>query len=132
MFGGLHIELAALKTAGNLLESSGWTGALVQAGVATSGKADSFLKAARITRTRRAHQVTVVSCTKHWKRHTYGHVKSTEPNTEPMSLEDWGTVHCRKANQCSNSGSLSCSCSSPYSCLSDQSGLATSRCTSSH
>ena len=45
MFGGLHIELAAMKTAGNLLESSGWTGALVQAGVATSGKADSFLKA---------------------------------------------------------------------------------------
>ena len=70
MFGGLHIELATLKTAGNLLESCGWTGALVQAGVATSGKADSFLKAARITRTRRAHQVTVVSCTKHWKRHT--------------------------------------------------------------
>ena len=28
MFGRLHIELAALKTAGNLLESSGWTGAL--------------------------------------------------------------------------------------------------------
>ena len=49
MFGGLHIELAALKTAENLLESSGWTGALVQAGVATSGKADSFLKAAHIT-----------------------------------------------------------------------------------
>ena len=71
MFGGLHIELAALKTAGNLLESSGWTGALVQAGAATSGKADSFLKAAHITRTRRAHQVTVVSCTKHWKMHTW-------------------------------------------------------------
>ena len=58
MFEGLHIELAALKTLGNLLKSSGWTSALVQAGVATAGTADSFLTAAHITRTRRAHQVT--------------------------------------------------------------------------
>jgi hypothetical protein len=58
LFGGLHIEMAALKTLGDLLDSSGWTGALVQAGVATAGTADSFLKAAHVTRTRRAHQVT--------------------------------------------------------------------------
>jgi len=31
MFGGLHIELAALKALGNLLENSGWTGAPIQA-----------------------------------------------------------------------------------------------------
>ena len=30
LFGGLHIEMAALKTLGDLLDSSGWTGALVQ------------------------------------------------------------------------------------------------------
>ncbi len=42
IFGGLHIHLADLKTAENLLESSGWAGALVQADVPTSGKADSF------------------------------------------------------------------------------------------
>ena len=55
IFGGLHINLTVLKIAETLLESSGWTGALVQAGVATSGKADSFLKASHITPTRRAH-----------------------------------------------------------------------------
>ena len=37
MFDGLHIDLAALKTAENLRESSGWTGELVQSYVATSG-----------------------------------------------------------------------------------------------
>ena len=37
MFGGLHIDVAALKTAENLRESSGWTRELVQSGVATSG-----------------------------------------------------------------------------------------------
>ena len=50
IFGGLHINLAVLKTAAeNLPESSGWKGALVQAGVATSGLADSFLKASHVT-----------------------------------------------------------------------------------
>ena len=83
MFGGLHIEIAALKTLGDLLDGSGWTGALVQAGIATPGTADSFLKASRVTRTRRAHQVTAsslycifscrrptVSTTMTWKRET--------------------------------------------------------------
>ena len=52
MFGGLHImELAALTTTENLLESSWGTVELVQAGVAASGKADSFLKASHITPT---------------------------------------------------------------------------------
>ena len=50
MVGGLHImELAALKTTENILESSWWTGELVRAGVAACGKADSFLKASHIT-----------------------------------------------------------------------------------
>ena len=61
MFGGMHIEMAAFKALGNLLECSGWTEALVQAGVATSGTADSFLKVSHLTRTRRAHQVTASS-----------------------------------------------------------------------
>ena len=61
MFGGLHIEIATLKVLGDLLEESGWTGALIQAGIAGPGTADSFLKAAHVTRTRRAHQVTASS-----------------------------------------------------------------------
>lgn len=40
MFGGLHIEMAALKSIGTLLQGSGWTGALVEAGVALPGTAD--------------------------------------------------------------------------------------------
>ena len=41
--GGLHIEMAALKAIGNWLEDSGWTSALTEAGIASSGKADSFM-----------------------------------------------------------------------------------------
>ena len=36
MFGGLHIEMAALKSLGTLLEDSGWTSAIVEAGLASS------------------------------------------------------------------------------------------------
>jgi hypothetical protein len=58
LLGGLHIEMAALKTLGDWLDNSGWTAALEQANIATSGKADSFLKATHLGRTRHAHQVT--------------------------------------------------------------------------
>ena len=39
MFGGLHIEMAAFRLLGDLLKGSGWTGALTEAGIATSGTA---------------------------------------------------------------------------------------------
>ena len=58
MFGGLHIEMAALKTIGDWLQRSGWAQALVQAEIATAGTADSLCRAACVIRTRRAHQFT--------------------------------------------------------------------------
>lgn len=39
MFGGLRIEMAALKSLGTLLQNSGWIGALVESGIATAGTA---------------------------------------------------------------------------------------------
>ena len=64
MLGGLHIEMAIWNTCGDYLEASGWTNALTQAGIASSGTADSFLKAAHLTRTRHAHQVSALALTK--------------------------------------------------------------------
>ena len=55
MFGGLHIEVNALKVLGDLLDSSGWTDALIQA---SSGTANSYLNVSHVTCTRHAHQVT--------------------------------------------------------------------------
>ena len=59
MFGGLHIEMAALKSIGTLLQKSGWTEAIVGAGIASWGTAESFLSASSVTRTRQMHQATV-------------------------------------------------------------------------
>ena len=52
MFGGLHIEMAAFSSIGSLLKGSGWTSVLTNAGVASSGTAESFLTASSVTRTR--------------------------------------------------------------------------------
>jgi len=56
----MHIEMTMWKTCGDYLDGSGWTNALVQAGIASSGTADSFLKASHLTRTRHAHKVTAL------------------------------------------------------------------------
>ena len=64
MFGGLHIEMAVWKTIGDYLSNSGWTAALTQAGIASSGTTDSFLHCCHLTRTRRAHQVSAVTLAK--------------------------------------------------------------------
>ena len=61
MIGGLHTEMALWNTLGDVLEGSGWAAALTQADVASSGTADSYLKATRLTRTRHAHQVTLLT-----------------------------------------------------------------------
>ena len=58
MLGGLHTEMALWNTVGDLLDGSEWTTALAEAGVASAGTADSFLKVTHLTRTRHAHQVT--------------------------------------------------------------------------
>ena len=91
MFGGLHIEMAALKTLGDLLEGSGWTGALVQANVASPGTADSFLKASHVTRTRRAHQVTTGSLYLCLEMAYTEYRKNVKEGSRVMSLEDWRT-----------------------------------------
>ena len=64
MFGGLHIEMAMWTSYGDYLGGSGWTNALTEAGIASSGTADSFLKASHLTRTRHAHQVTALALAK--------------------------------------------------------------------
>ena len=64
MFGGLHIEMALWNTLGDVLENSGWTAALTEAEVASSGTASSFLKVAHLAKTRHAHQITLLALKK--------------------------------------------------------------------
>ena len=53
MLGGLHYEVAALKTICDWLQGSEWTQALVQANITTVGKADSLSRATQVVPTKR-------------------------------------------------------------------------------
>ena len=89
MMGGLHIEMAALKTLGKWLHESGWTAALVQANITTSGKADAMLCASHVTRTRYAHQVTAAAL---YILQTNGYdtyTRSNDGEDQPLGFEPW-------------------------------------------
>ena len=49
------------KNSCNRLNGRGWTVALVQANIASSGTADSFIKASHLRQTRHAYQVTAAN-----------------------------------------------------------------------
>ncbi|CAH3151254.1 unnamed protein product [Porites lobata] len=89
MLGGLHIEMAALMAIGNLLDGSGWGSALVQAGVATPGTADSFCRVTHVTRTRRAHQITAGSLFVLLEKAYSQYLVSLSDYQNPLSLEEW-------------------------------------------
>lgn len=88
MFGGLHIEMATFKTIGDWLEGSGWTSVLTQANVASSGKAEAFLNASHVTRTRRAHQISAC-CLYILLKAAYQEYSDSEEFDHKLDMEEW-------------------------------------------
>ena len=64
MFGGLHTKMTLWNAIGDFLEGSGWRVALSDAGISSLETTESFLKAAHLTRTRHAHQITMLALAK--------------------------------------------------------------------
>ena len=93
MLGGLHIEMALWALCGDLLDSSGWTNALTDAGVASSGTAESFLKVSHLARTRHAHQVTVLTLSKLQKEA----FQSTDSGDDEESFALWRSDMIKKS-----------------------------------
>ena len=86
MFGGLHIEMAALKTIGDWLQGSVWAQALVQAVIVTAGTADSLYRASHVMRTRRAHQITAAAL--HILQHR-AYNRYSANGQSPVEFEVW-------------------------------------------
>ena len=82
MFSGLHLEKGLWNALGNMFEGSGWSTAITEAGIFTSGSAQALLQCAHIMRTRHAHQVIVVALTK-LQRQAYVHSETNE------SFQEW-------------------------------------------
>ena len=89
MMGGLHTEMAAWKTLGDWLENCGCTPLLVDANFCTSGKADSFLKASHVSRTRYAHQVTACCLFILMHKAYQEFCQSLSDNNIRLSFEEW-------------------------------------------
>ena len=82
--------MAALKSIGTLLQSIGWTSAIVVADIASSGTAASFLSASSVTRTRQAHQITA-SCMYNLLKNAYEYYSNEAvANADAiLSFETW-------------------------------------------
>ena len=85
--------MAAFRSLGTLLQNSGWTGALTEAGVASSGTADSFLSASSVTKTRHMHEVT--ACCLYMLRKEAFDYHCAEENENAREFNDW----CEKRRQ---------------------------------
>ncbi len=77
-----------MRSIGTLLQDRGWTSAICEANVASSGTSESFLTASTITRTRQAHQITACSLNNLMKK-AYQDYCTDEPGIPPLGLEDW-------------------------------------------
>ena len=58
VLGGLHIEMSFMSIIGDWLEGSGWSTAIVDAGVTTTGRGEALLSGSHVKRSRHVHQVT--------------------------------------------------------------------------
>lgn len=99
ILGGIHIEMVALKVIEDWVEDSGWIETLVQAKVASAGTVDSFLKAAHITKTRHAHEVTASSLYILLKQAYTQYTASLEPGNHADSLDEWCSRQCNTTRQ---------------------------------
>ena len=59
--GAMHTEKMLWGVSGDWLDGSGWVTALTNSGIASSGKAQSFIGVHHICRTRYMHQVSVAA-----------------------------------------------------------------------
>ena len=70
------------------MESSGWTSAFAQAGIASSGTADSFLNASHLTRTGSVHQISALALSK-LQQEAFLHSEFVEAEYNDSFKETW-------------------------------------------
>ena len=86
--GGLHIEMAMLKTIGDWLDGSGWAYVMIAGNVTTEGRAASVQKGSHISRGQWAHQVTAAVLYILLYR-AYTEYQINTPETEQLHFDAW-------------------------------------------
>ena len=100
--GPMHTEKMLWSVSGDWLEGSGWTTALTNSGISTSGKAQSFIGVHHICRTRYMHQVSVaalfVLLKKAYNRYMEK-LQNCEEEPNPVPYENWLKLLCASQPQ---------------------------------
>ena len=81
-----------LKLSGDWLRGSGWTSALLEVEITSSGCADSILSGSHVTRTRYAHQVTVFCFHILQERANQQSSLHATDGHNDLSIEEWCTI----------------------------------------
>ena len=84
----MHVEMTAFRLLGNWLDSSGWTTAIINSGVAAGGTTDSLLAVSHLGKTKYAHKVTAAALFVLMDRAYQEHVSST-PVDEVKEISTW-------------------------------------------
>ena len=84
----MHVEMTAFRLLGNWLDSSGWTTAIINIGVAAGGTADSLLAVSHLGKTKYAHEVTAVELLVPMDRAYQEYVSST-PVDKVKEISAW-------------------------------------------
>ena len=99
MLGGLHIEMVIQSMLGKWLEGSGWSSALAEAGIVTSGRAEALLSASHVKRTRYAHHVTAASLHILQGSAYESYCVALEKTEVPLSFELWCSAKAQEHPQ---------------------------------
>ena len=93
MLGAMHIEKMLWEVNGTWFDGSGWTTAITNSRVASSGVAQSFIGVSHITRTRYMHQVSALTLYLLLNQAYDHYITSTpttdDPNDIPLTFDAW-------------------------------------------
>ena len=85
----MHTEKVGYQILGDWLDGSGWTTILTNAGVLTTGTANSLINVSHICRARYAHQVTAVALPILKARAYKEYTESLKGGEVALSMEKW-------------------------------------------
>lgn len=98
MMGGLHTEMASFRMLGHWLDGSGWVQSLIQAGLASSGVAESCVGCTHVKRTRYMHTVTAAALFILMQRQYNLYCESHSVDMK-KSLSEWREERCKTSVQ---------------------------------
>lgn len=97
MLGPMHTEKMLWSVSGDWLDGSGWTTALTNSGITSSGKAESYIGVHHICRTRYIHQVSVAALSSLLRKayDVYHEKEIIMPNiNQPLCIGEWVREMC--------------------------------------